>query len=738
MIISDKIGTSKLSAQVESILSNTINILESAQEIKGFNDESVVGDLRSLSKIPGQIESGRLRVAVVGVIKSGKSTFVNSVIGKEVVKRGAGVMTSITTRIKKGPKKQALLYFKSWDEINTSLQEVLELFPNELVDETHDKGNDSSKFDIRRQKDRNYLEQVYKSLITGYEDLFQDERPELLLIHHALNGYELCKDRVGAEDTCHVLEASDFDTHTIYTADPDKAFYIKDVCLELPGKEIDPNIEIADCQGADSTDPAQLAHVLNYIESVNIIIYCISSRTGLRKADMDLLQRIKRIGLLDHVLFVNNCDLSEHENLVDLTTIEERVKQDLLLLNIEPEIFSFSTLLSLFSAMGSGLQPKDKARVDLWQSDTEMVNYCDEQKLRFHNLFIDMLENDRHKLLVLNHLNRIKTIIVQLERRAEIFHELLSSDQLQEEKALKAIKDLHQNASRLEIIVSNSLSSAVEGFKEQASASLNSLFQSDRGDILKGTLSFIDSISLDVEQYRPIVKDHGFKKILYLIFQDFKKQVDLYSLEKVQPEIRKYINEQEEQISAFFLALFDSYQIDLMKSDLYRHLTEQAYDYDFIDFKAIKTLTGIQVPVKIFRADFSSVLKLKVFSGFWFQTFSDIVAGLMKQKAEFSFSPVLSKIISGIKKDNKRSFKSQFKTFGTTLNDSYFTPLIDAAIRDFEEKMQQRFRQYESFKQEAENIFSLNEEDKKNKRIAISALKEQTQQVMKSIISAMG
>ena len=51
-----------------------------------------------------------------------------------------------------------------------------------------------------------------------------------------------------------------------------RSYYdVKDVCLEVYGKTIHPNVEIADCQGADSTDPAVLEKIFSYLEAANRI-----------------------------------------------------------------------------------------------------------------------------------------------------------------------------------------------------------------------------------------------------------------------------------------------------------------------------------------------------------------------------------------------------------------------------------------------------------------------------------
>src|SRR6056297_2929028 len=69
-------------------------------------------------RISTQLEDDLIRVAVVGAIKSGKSTLINSMLADDYLKRGAGVITSMVTRLRRGSQLKARLYFKSWAEVN--------------------------------------------------------------------------------------------------------------------------------------------------------------------------------------------------------------------------------------------------------------------------------------------------------------------------------------------------------------------------------------------------------------------------------------------------------------------------------------------------------------------------------------------------------------------------------------------------------------------------------------------
>ncbi|MEA3487329.1 MAG: dynamin family protein, partial [Thermodesulfobacteriota bacterium] len=101
--------------------------------------------------IEEQIHEDTLKIAVVGAIKSGKSTFINAFLGGDYLKRGAGVVTSIVTKIRKGPALTSSLFFKTWDEVNDEMREAMILFPS------FERHSDDHQFDIRRAEDRTGL-----------------------------------------------------------------------------------------------------------------------------------------------------------------------------------------------------------------------------------------------------------------------------------------------------------------------------------------------------------------------------------------------------------------------------------------------------------------------------------------------------------------------------------------------------------------------------------------------------
>jgi ATPase subunit of ABC transporter with duplicated ATPase domains len=138
----------------ESILSlndKTRELVRQTESVLNTNGDATGQWIQACDTISRYLVDHVLRIAVVGAIKSGKSTLVNALLKDDYLKRGAGVVTSIVTRVRRGHKLQARLFFKSWDEVNMEIEQALVLFPS------RDWSEDHGQFDIRRSRDRSAL-----------------------------------------------------------------------------------------------------------------------------------------------------------------------------------------------------------------------------------------------------------------------------------------------------------------------------------------------------------------------------------------------------------------------------------------------------------------------------------------------------------------------------------------------------------------------------------------------------
>ncbi len=726
---------------IEPVVADILSVIESLKAMPKMSDDALLSFQSACQKMLEQIRSDRIKIAVVGVIKSGKSTLINAITGKEVVKRGAGVVTAVTTRIRKGKKTRAVVFLKSWDDINLSLRNTLEMFPK---DASHPREIDLEKFDLRRKKDRSFLTQVYDRLAQDFPVTDQGFRPETLLIRNALEGYETCRDLVGPDRERLVFEGKRFEDHKAFTGDSATAFYVADVCLELFGKTLDPRIELADCQGADSTDPTQLSRIISYIQQSNLIIYCISSRTGLRRSDMRFLRIIKEMGLFENIVFVNNCDLSEHDTMDDLLASEQRTIQDLEYLTPSPELYTFSALLDLFCALEKKLSHRNRKRLALWQEDRAMAAFCKENAARFYGRFSSLLAHHHHRLLVSNHLERLLQMVMAMDKKAGLFMEMLDMDMVDRDQAKNRFTQIRNSTVRLKSIVAHSIPGAVSGLTREIEIRLDAAFAKDAIHIRQKIREFVVQAPLDTAPYQDRIRELGINKILYLIFQDFKRDLDLFVITRILPDIKDLVTRQEKRIQDYFQSLLDSYQVEFLKLPPDMAQEQDAVAVDLVskhpachavaDVPAIRKILGLTLPEIILLPRFSGRIQADAFTGMGAGFAVRLFSTLLSKHTAFSFSPGFDMAVRKIKKQTLKEIDSRILQFHTRLKNSYFTPLIQAVARDFTDKIHERFSLYESIDTDMAALFDLDHARKQQQKQSMSDIRSRLHQVRHEIV----
>ncbi len=726
---------------IETVVADVLSVIETMKAMPKMSDDALLSFQAACRKILEQTRADRIKIAVVGVIKSGKSTLINAIIGKEVVKRGAGVVTAVTTRIRKGKKNRAVVLLKSWDDINLILRNTLEMFPG---DAPHLQEIDPEKFDLRRKKDRDFLKQVYDKLAQDFPVTDQGFRPETQVIRNVLEGYDTCRDLVGADRECLVFEGKRFEDHKAFTGDSANAFYVADVCLQLFGKTLDSRVELADCQGADSTDPTQLARIVSYVQQSNFILYCISSRTGLRRADMRFLRMIKEMGLIENIIFVNNCDLSEHDTIDDLLANEQRTTQDLEFLIPSPELYTFSALLDLFCAMEKKLSQRNRKRLALWQEDTAMAAFCKENATRFYSRLSNLLAHHHHRLLFSNHLERLLNMVMAMDKKAGLYNEMLDMDMNDRAHAKNRFTQIGSSAIRLKSIVEHSIPGAVSGLTREIDTRLEAAFAEDAIHIRQKIRDFVAQARLDTGPYQDRIRELGINKILYLIFQDFKRDLDLFVITRILPDIKALVTRQEKRIQDYFQWLLDSYQGEFLKlppdmtpndAAMFADLaSKNPAGHAVVDVQAIKKILGLTLPEFTVSPRFSGRIQADAFTGMGAGFALRLFSTLLSKHTAFSFSPGFEVAVRKIKKQTLKGADSRFRHFHTRLKNSYFTPLIQAVTRDFTDKIHERFSLYESIDTDMAALFELDQARKQEQKKNMSDIRSRLLLIRQDIV----
>ncbi|GAB6061378.1 hypothetical protein JCM30394_01070 [Deferrisoma palaeochoriense] len=333
-------------------------LLETFRELVGAEGAGVDPWIERLRSLEG---ANGFRLAVAGTVKSGKSTLVNALVGRDVLRRGAGIITSLVTRVRPGPEPRARLRLKGWAEVNREATDAALLLAA---------GDDGRRVDLRSEADRRRLREALDELgdrALGEGGSFDRN---VALLRAYLDGYERIREWLGEEPRELELGPDRFEQHRAFAGDDALAVYVDDLVIELPGTGLPGGVELGDCQGYDSPNPRHREKVQEYLLGAHGILYVVSSRVGLREADLRFVRDIKALGLLEAARFVLNADLGEHPTAEDLAAIRDRVAAELAPLAGRVEVAVVSALRGLLLAKreaGAAVERKEELLLELWE-----------------------------------------------------------------------------------------------------------------------------------------------------------------------------------------------------------------------------------------------------------------------------------------------------------------------------------------------------------------------------------
>jgi GTPase SAR1 family protein len=729
-----------LKDEVLSINRDVVMLFSAAKSIPGMADYSFGEWEKACDHLPRQLAEDIIRVAIVGPIKSGKSTFLNSIFKGEFVKRGAGVVTSIVTRVRNGKRLRAKLFFKSWDEINAEMEQALVLFPSANW------RSDDSRFDIRQPKERLELKRALGELSAEQLITRSTRNINNVLLTSFLKGYDTVTPILNAENAIQLYEDEQFAKHKAFVGDESLAAYLKDVLLEINSSNVKPNIEIADCQGSDSSNPLHLAMIQDYLRIAHLMVYVISSRTGLRRADIRFLSMIKKMGILENIVFVVNCDFSEHDAVEDLEVLVERVREELSMIKSDPEIFSFSALFNLFGDNCNSLSAKDQLRLDQWQADESFADLSNRETDRFESVFYGTLARKRNALLLQNHIERLGVILAGFDDWAGLNREVLSKDSKKVAIVLKKINKHQKRLNKIKASVKKTLSGAMPEIKKTLQQEVHRFFDTHSGSVNKNIVNFINGYALAPEKYQQGLNDTDFSQILYLVFQDFKQSIDTHITETINPELIRFVKSNEKRIAEYFRSIISPF--DAMVEEAYAEFNNSSDRSETVsekinrsrirplEMEAIIKTSGLKPPALVTATHYSARIKAEAILRLGYYKAMRKSKALFKksagQSAEIKIK-AMEDALRRMKRETARSVVFHLKDYRENLKFSYFFNLVEGVAASFAETVLEHFQAYFSDLSATVERIGTRQSDREKARLILDDMERASRELISKI-----
>ena len=466
-------------------LAETRSQLEKLAELLQWKDAPQLRHWQeALQHAEDRLQQAKVRIAVLGAVKSGKSTLLNAVLGADRLRRGAGILTSIVTRIQLGKISRAHLRFKSKSLLDRQFQAALAFL------QSSDSSLPSCKLDQASER-QSLLHSLDEQPAEEDTSHFSEERAFLracLVGYSEAIGYLNNSTQVrtwSGEESCH---------HQAWVEQDSRAVFLEDLLLEEPGWTWQ-GTEIADCQGIDSPNPLHLVQVQEYASRSNLLIYVISSRIGIRQADVHLLRNLYQLGLADQIIFVINLDLNEHEEQADVDRITEHILRDLRRCGWQqPHYFMFSALHLLLQRKLE-LTTREQKQLEFWQDHPVSQMSANAWKTFQEELHMRLAHQQSQTLLAgeWRHCQRLHRQVSEFVERLQI---TLSAETLDWEEWQSELQHRQRYLNYHEQNLRYTLKGGEQQWKQHIDYGIRALFERQGGKVWSSLDRFLRQLEL--------------------------------------------------------------------------------------------------------------------------------------------------------------------------------------------------------------------------------------------------
>ena len=354
-------------------------------------------------------EQFSLPITVIGPVKSGKSTLLNTMIGRKILPMGAGITTMFVTAVHHGSNLRGEITLIPAAQADALFRNSCHyLFSDDLEKTEVTLFNQDDRRHITRQ-----LEEFSREFILTSHGSFDKDYQ---LLKNLLAGYDSIADYYHREQLKLTFKQEELDQFRHFITNEPMSTFLEQANVFFPFTILPEYVVLQDCQGLDTPSPGQQALAIQQLATSPVMVYVISSRMGLRQADYHLLEHLHDLGLAAKLLFVLNYDFEEHPARKDMEKMFERCQTELAELGFDQPCYGFSTLYHLYAQLRekNNLDKNGENRWLLWQNTPEKLDLSTAGWESFTSRLLELTGKEAD-LSLTQHLNRR---ILHIARRA--------------------------------------------------------------------------------------------------------------------------------------------------------------------------------------------------------------------------------------------------------------------------------------------------------------------------------
>lgn len=516
-----------------------------------------------------KIDSKRFTICIVGTFSSGKSTLINSMLGRDLLPKSLDVTTMCPTRIKPLPHETsdefAKIYYLNTSEIYQLKRDIKRMIVEKIADSLIDPDQKSQLLEQSDQSFLRFLEDLSEKQQSG--DHSSIDRNLLGILRRLITNEKQYESKLGKHEELSIHEARK------HISDQDLGVFIRWVELYIHTDMIPPDVDITDLPGLSVSNPWHEKVTKEQMALSDSIIFCTLARHAFDSREEEALDKISSAltTISDKTFWVlNQWDLVKDEN--DKKVVIERFYKEIGKYNISRDkikLYRASALYGLIAKLY--LAQETQTLADYRETIKDIERQYGTLNEQVCKQLLDISEIDLLTENVKEHLDhkiRLATLLEVQNKVISMLKFVHSRVYNTYESEIRILADvLHESKAKdIETQIKHTLEELIEAGKEAVNNIINKINKLEFGYLYAITPEELwnvvnqDYLRKEVnlqQEFLRIMGENKYRKnpiyyeVEYKLLDNINTKIKVRSIETLKEGILKVFDKFEENIRDF-------------------------------------------------------------------------------------------------------------------------------------------------------------------------------------------